>query len=106
MLIAAPQRVEQLVEKYRSQQDFLTVHARPGTVRRVAAALPALVQDSSIVESIAVNVDELERWGSGADATRYLTALSRMVRVEQRFMGAVGSTAQGHLKHQGLKLSG
>lgn len=103
MLIAAPQRVEQLVEKYRSQQDFLTVHARPGTVRRVAAALPALVQDSSIVESIAVNVDELERWGSGADATRYLTALSRMVRVEQRFMGAVGSTAQGASEASGVE---
>ncbi|WP_295641945.1 DUF6537 domain-containing protein [uncultured Corynebacterium sp.] len=84
MIIADPQRVEKLVDQYRSQQDFLTVHARPGTIRRVMAQLPALAGHSALIETIAVHVDELHRWGSEADATRYLTALSRMVRAETR----------------------
>ncbi|WP_426705397.1 DUF6537 domain-containing protein [Corynebacterium auriscanis] len=105
MIIAEPQRVEQLVEQYRSQQDFLTVRARPATVRHVAAQLPALSEEPALIETIAVNVDELERWGSKADALRYLTALSRMVRAEVRGKDRMGAGAEGFAAPSGSRFA-
>ena len=84
LLIADSHRVEDMIRQFQSQRDFLTVHARPQTVRRVGTQLPLVASDSALLEMIAVNVDELERWGSGADAIRYQSAVSRMVRAEKR----------------------
>ncbi|HIW96562.1 MAG TPA: indolepyruvate ferredoxin oxidoreductase family protein [Candidatus Corynebacterium gallistercoris] len=97
LLIADPQRVEDVLDNAPEAGADMVVDALPSTVGRVRTALQMEHREGGevadeLVHFVAVRVDEMARWGTEQDATAYLDDVCTMYRQELRVAGAGSHT--------------